>query len=88
MSVKNDITGRKFGRLTVVKQVENGKYGRYWECKCECGNTIIRPTADLTRKKRPTRSCGCLQREIAIDLALKKKEQASRDLYELIQKAE
>lgn len=34
---KIDITGNKYGRLTVIK--ENGKCGKNikWLCKCDCG---------------------------------------------------
>ena len=42
-----DLTGRKFGRLTVVKRSENVKSGYVmsvaWFCICDCGNkTIVR----------------------------------------------
>ena len=30
-----------------------------WECKCDCGNTIIAPTRELTREH--IKSCGCLK---------------------------
>lgn len=34
----NDLTGQKFGRLTVLERSENqGRYVR-WLCQCECGN--------------------------------------------------
>ncbi len=52
-----DLTGKKFGRLTVLKYAGSSK----WECKCECGNTkIIR--GDSLRSGN-TKSCGCLYRE-------------------------
>ena len=36
-----DLTGQKFGRLTVIKRVENTKEGRAkWLCQCECGHII------------------------------------------------
>ena len=34
-----DLTGMKFGRLTVIERAENAKNGNLrWLCKCECGN--------------------------------------------------
>lgn len=40
-----DLTGKTFGKLTVIKKVprpENLKSaGAYWLCKCECGNEKI-----------------------------------------------
>lgn len=62
-----DITGQKFGRLTVVKRVEDhvmpsgGKRSR-WLCKCDCGNEITIMGKALT-KKNGTKSCGCYAKE-------------------------
>lgn len=62
-----DLTGRKFGRLTVIKELESryisGQKVRYWQCECECGNIIEVKSTSLTGKKRPTLSCGCLRVE-------------------------
>ena len=62
-----DLTGKKFGRLTVIKRdySRNNKRVRnaYWLCKCECGNEkIIR---DDSLRKGLTKSCGCWAREWA-----------------------
>ena len=65
----NDLTGQKFGRLTVIERVEDAiteKGNRFarWHCNCDCGNNdVIVYGSALTRKKRPTLSCGCLQRD-------------------------
>ena len=66
-----DITGQKFGRLTVLKMVDRpeekeGKNGTgaWCECKCECGNTIITKASWL--KTKGVQSCGCLRREISV----------------------
>lgn len=61
-----NLIGKKFGRLTVIKEADsNIKHRRAWCCKCECGNTkdVIVTTGDL--KNGHTQSCGCLQRERA-----------------------
>ena len=34
-----DLTGQKFGHLTVIKRDIDRGYGTvYWLCKCDCGN--------------------------------------------------
>ena len=55
----NDLTGQKFGKLMVIKRVENAKDKQaQWLCQCECGNTKIVKAISL--RKGNTRSCGCL----------------------------
>ena len=49
-----DLTGQKFGRLTVIKYVGCGK----WLCKCICGNEKIIRGDKL--KSGNTKSCGCI----------------------------
>lgn len=61
-----DLTGEKFGRLTVIKRVEShiepsGGRRTMWLCKCTCGNTKIIGARELTRGY--TKSCGCLHNE-------------------------
>lgn len=55
-----DITGQQFTKLTVIKYVglDNNKHS-LWECKCECGKTIIVTKPNLTNNT--TKSCGCLK---------------------------
>lgn len=53
-----DLTGQKFGLLTVVKRAENVK-GVQWVCKCDCGNTTI--VRSYALKSGATKSCGCLR---------------------------
>lgn len=63
---KIDLTGKKFGRLSVVKQSEssitpNGCVRTMWLCKCECGNEVIRSSQNL--RSGNDCSCGCVRRE-------------------------
>lgn len=54
-----DLTGQTFGRLTVIKRVENNKHGNLcYLCICECGNEKIVQGCSLSNKL--TKSCGCL----------------------------
>lgn len=56
-----DLIGRKFGRLTVVKEVESHTSQRRWLCECECGGTAEVNSHTLTSGH--TQSCGCLRSE-------------------------
>lgn len=58
-----DLTGKKFGRLTVVSYYFEGKdrYNR-WNVKCDCGNESKVQYKKLISGE--TRSCGCLRKEI------------------------
>ena len=66
MSRLIDLTGQRFGRLTVVKRMDDGirpngtKYVR-WLCKCDCSNEVIVDGNSL--KRQHTTSCGCYLRE-------------------------
>lgn len=52
-----DFTGRVFGMLLVVGRAERRPPHRQWLCKCDCGNTLIARSSDLT--KGHCQSCGC-----------------------------
>ena len=60
-----DLSGMKFGRLTVQCLDENKIKSTsriYWICKCDCGSIISVSGYNLTIGK--TKSCGCLRNEI------------------------
>lgn len=59
-----DLTGKKVGRLTVIRYAFTKNKNRYWECKCECGNTKFICTSRLTAKS--VESCGCAKIEATI----------------------
>lgn len=61
MSKLIDLTGQKFGRLTVIKLHGTKNKTSYWLCKCDCGNEKIVRASNL--KNKHVRSCGCLQQE-------------------------
>lgn len=63
MSKINDLTGQKFGRLTVIKRDESSPKGRSkWICQCDCGNTISVLRNHLTCGT--TKSCGCIKKYV------------------------
>ena len=59
-----NITGRRFGKLIVLKKAEkdnsNG-YGTCWVCRCDCGN--IKIIKGYSLKNGNVKSCGCLRSE-------------------------
>ena len=61
----NDLTGKRFGRLTVLEPSgtyrKNGQY--LWKCLCDCGKEVIVLSGNLSRKDNNTRSCGCLKKD-------------------------
>lgn len=59
-----DLTGNKYGRLTVLKRVENRGKRTMWLCQCDCGNEKVVSGKDITSGK--TQSCGCLNSEKTI----------------------
>jgi len=56
-----DLTGKRFGRLTVTSRAENYdhpkvRYSR-WNCVCDCGNSTVSLVHNLTNGR--SKSCGC-----------------------------
>lgn len=56
-----DITGQRFGRLTVIGFVCLKEHKTWWNCKCDCGKNITVIKGSLVRGL--TKSCGCLKME-------------------------
>lgn len=55
-----DLTGRRFGMLTVVRRDGASKAGKArWLCECDCGRTKSTLSGSLLRGR--TASCGCRQ---------------------------
>ena len=64
MGKRIDLTGQKFGRLTVLDFYGSDKRREsIWRCRCECGNITNVLSSNL--RKGYTKSCGCLQKEKA-----------------------
>lgn len=60
-----DLSGQKFGRLTVIKRVPKPEHiiydAIYWLAKCDCENEILAPSSSLKNGK--IKSCNCLKIE-------------------------
>lgn len=57
-----DLTGRKFGRLSVQLYLGRRGHNHLWQCVCDCGSSSSVLGSNLTRQN--TSSCGCLHREV------------------------
>lgn len=66
MSKLIDLTGQRFGRLTVIEKDNSRKTnsGSYWVCQCDCGRTKSIKSSSLRRGE--IQSCGCLRTENTI----------------------
>lgn len=57
-----DLTGKRFGKLTVIKKHNQDKWGGWnWLCMCDCGNETVVSGGHLRGLK--TKSCGCSRKE-------------------------
>lgn len=56
-----DLTGQRFGRLTVVERAPNNQGQTRWLCHCDCGTERNVNAGSL--QAGLTLSCGCLGRE-------------------------
>jgi hypothetical protein len=59
MSREFDLTGKRFGNLTVMEfdRYENGQ--SYWKCRCDCGGEKV--VGRVYLQNGHTTSCGCLR---------------------------
>lgn len=57
-----DLTGKRFGRYTVLELAGKKKGSFCWKCKCDCGTEKIVRGQDL--KSGSTKSCGCWSLEV------------------------
>lgn len=58
-----DLTGKSFGRLTVISRAENSPSNQTrWLCRCECGTEL--PVIASSLRDGLTTSCGCRRAEL------------------------
>lgn len=57
-NVPPDLTGQRFGSLTVLEVARSSNKGKAWRCVCDCGNEVFSNTHNLEHGR--IRSCGCL----------------------------
>lgn len=61
-----DLTGKRFGRLVVLRleETRGNKHGTnaLWRCRCDCGGEKVAYSMNLRRGN--TTSCGCYSKEV------------------------
>lgn len=55
-----DLTGKKFGMLTVIGLQDTNSRKTYWVCQCDCGNIKVVRSDSL--QSGAIRSCGCMKK--------------------------
>lgn len=64
-----NLSGMQFGRLRVTtdyqRVISGSKAVTKWKCICGCGKERWVQSSSLLHAKKPTRSCGCLAKELA-----------------------
>lgn len=68
MAVKDDLTGKKFGRLTVMQRaddivLQSGRKKIAYICRCDCGAQKVAMAEQL--RAGHVKSCGCIAKEMA-----------------------
>ena len=58
-----DLTGQRFGRLTVIEWVGSCGGKSLFRCRCDCGSDCIVASTHL--RSGHTQSCGCRKRDVA-----------------------
>lgn len=61
MGKKLDLTGQRFGRLTVIEKDPESKGKIFWICRCDCGGT--KRVESYRLRSGHVQSCGCLEQE-------------------------
>ncbi len=59
-----DLSGQRFGKLTVISRANNKHNRVAWSCKCDCGNVVS--VTENALMSRNTSSCGCLKNEVLV----------------------
>lgn len=55
------LTGKIFGRLTVLRLARVSQQRSYWKCRCRCGTVLVVDGGNL--RSGHSSSCGCARRE-------------------------
>lgn len=75
-----NIIGKRFNMLTVIKRIENQKGHIMYLCKCDCGN--IKEVRKSHLIKNEVKSCGCLVKKIKETFGEKRKRKNKYSIYD------
>ncbi len=76
----NDLTGQRFGRLTVLYREGTLNGHAAWMCECDCGAKKIIRSCDMVNGK--STSCGCFHNEMVAGIT-RSHEQCGTRLYNI-----
>ena len=76
MSTLVDLTGNRYGKLTVIKRVQRDSKNSAWLCLCNCGKYSVAYAPNL--KSGKTRTCGCGVTEATIKRCFKHGDSRSK----------
>lgn len=63
MGKLNDLTGQKYGRLTVIERAGSNIHKKaLWKCRCDCGREVVVIGSNLLNGN--TNSCGCYKSDM------------------------
>ena len=79
MSNVIDMTGQKFGRLTVISRLASKHNRATWLCQCDCGNRL--EVIGKYLRNGDTKSCGCLNIERIKQMG---KDNILRNTFEIV----
>lgn len=65
MKKAQNLSGQRFGKLTVLERAGTKSHNTMWLCQCDCGNTTVTSRGNLLNGK--TKSCGCLKHRPAVN---------------------
>lgn len=68
MSNLIDLTGQRFGALTVIGKAPRKNGRTLWECACDCGNKCVQEGYNL--RKGIVTSCGCGKHRASLRLGV------------------
>lgn len=71
MNPYKNLSGKRFGKLTVIKYLYRNKTNYYWECLCDCGK--IKNISRQNLKSGTATSCGCSRTAMLIKRGLDKR---------------
>lgn len=60
-----DLTGQRFGRLTVIERAGTRNRMALWRCKCDCGEETLSISGSL--RSGASKSCGCSRRSHLVE---------------------
>ncbi len=58
-----DLTGKRYGRLTVLKRMATKNGHAAWLCRCDCGN--VKSVSSNSLRRGTVKSCGCYRAELS-----------------------